>query len=238
MAEKKIGKQTVKFEKCPYVIGSAAVGGEKEGAGPMRDWFDSILEDDMNGEKTWEKAESKMLKDAMLMALKKSGREKKEIDLVLSGDLLNQIMSSSFMARDLHLPVPGPVRGVFHHDRVPAAGLHAHRRRLCTQYHRRRVQPFLHSGTAVPHAAGTRQSKAAFGSVDRHRGRSHDRVREEIRPVKAGRCRWDRGPAARVRRSCTISAWTRHHREDHRCRRQGRQPDGQRHGAGRQWIRF
>ena len=39
----------------------------------------------------------------MLTALKKSGKEKSEIDLVLSGDLLNQIMSSSFMARDLHL---------------------------------------------------------------------------------------------------------------------------------------
>lgn len=107
MAEKKLGKQTVKFEKCPYVIGAAAIGGEKEGAGPMGDWFDSILEDDMNGEKTWEKAESKMLKDAMLTALQKSGRKKQEIDLVLSGDLLNQIMSSSFMARDLHLPFLG-----------------------------------------------------------------------------------------------------------------------------------
>ena len=43
----------------------------------------------------------------MLLALKKSGKDKKDIDLVLSGDLLNQIMSSSFMARDLHLPFLG-----------------------------------------------------------------------------------------------------------------------------------
>lgn len=107
MAEKKIGRQTVKFEKRPYIIGSAAVGGVKEGKGPLHSWFDLILEDDMFGEKTWEKAESKMLKEAMLTALQKSGKEKKEIDLVLSGDLLNQIMSSSFMARDLHLPFLG-----------------------------------------------------------------------------------------------------------------------------------
>lgn len=107
MAEKKLGKQTVKFDTHPYIIGEAAVGGKKEGEGPLRTWFDRLLDDDMFGEKTWEKAESKMLKEAMLLALQKSGKEKKEIDLVLSGDLLNQLMSSSFMARDLHLPFLG-----------------------------------------------------------------------------------------------------------------------------------
>ena len=107
MAEKKLGKQTVNFAQGPYVIGSAAVGGEKEGEGPLKSWFDLILDDDTFGEKTWEKAESKILKETMLLALQKSGKDKKDIDLVLSGDLLNQIMSSSFMARDLHLPFLG-----------------------------------------------------------------------------------------------------------------------------------
>ncbi|MEG2012534.1 MAG: stage V sporulation protein AD [Anaerovoracaceae bacterium] len=107
MTEKKIGKQTVKFQNNPFVIGSASIVGKKEGEGPLAKWFDLILEDDMNGEKTWEKAESKMLKDAMLRALQKSGKNKMDIDLVLSGDLLNQLMSSSFMARDLHLPFLG-----------------------------------------------------------------------------------------------------------------------------------
>ena len=62
MAEKKLGKQTVNFAQGPYVIGSAAVGGEKEGEGPLKSWFDLILDDDTFGEKTWEKAESKILK--------------------------------------------------------------------------------------------------------------------------------------------------------------------------------
>ena len=107
MAEKKMGKQSVKFQLCPYIIGSASVVGKKEGQGPMARWFDHCLDDDIYGEKTWEKAESKMLKEAMKKALAKSGKDKKEIDLVLSGDLLNQLMSSSFMARDLHLPFLG-----------------------------------------------------------------------------------------------------------------------------------
>ena len=107
MAEKKIGNQTVRFEKKPFVVGGAAVVGRKEGEGPLCRWFDLCLKDDRYGEKTWEKAESKMLKEAMQLAMKNAKRDKSDIDLVLSGDLLNQIMSSSFMARDLQLPFLG-----------------------------------------------------------------------------------------------------------------------------------
>ena len=78
MAEKKMGKQSVKFQLCSYIIGSASVVGKKEGQGPMARWFDHCLDDDIYGEKTWEKAESKMLKEAMK---KLSEREKKIIDM-------------------------------------------------------------------------------------------------------------------------------------------------------------
>jgi stage V sporulation protein AD len=103
----KLGKQTIIFPKRPRIVGACSIVGEKEGKGPMAKWFDMILEDDTFGEKTWEKSESKMLKQAILMALQKSGRDKNEIDTVLSGDLLNQLMSSSFMARDLSIPFLG-----------------------------------------------------------------------------------------------------------------------------------
>lgn len=107
MLEKKIGNQTVIFKKKPYIIGAAAAGGKKESEGPLNQWFDLTIQDDMYGEKTWEKAESKLLKETMKLAMKKAGKKKDEIDLVLSGDLLNQIMSSSFMARDLQIPFLG-----------------------------------------------------------------------------------------------------------------------------------
>ena len=103
----KLGKQTISFPCMPRIVGSGSIVGEKEGKGPMAKWFDMILEEDTYGEKTWEKAESKMLKQAILMALQKSGRDKEDIDTVLSGDLINQIMSSSFMARDLAIPFIG-----------------------------------------------------------------------------------------------------------------------------------
>lgn len=107
MANKKIGKQTVAFENKPYIIGRGTVVGEKEGQGPLGKDFDIVLNDDMYGEKSWEKAESKMLKEAMLRAVSRAGLKQDDIDIMLSGDLINQLMSSSFAARDLHLPFLG-----------------------------------------------------------------------------------------------------------------------------------
>lgn len=103
----KLGKQTFIFHLMPRVVGAYSIAGEKEGQGPMAKWFDMILDDDTYEEKTWEKSESKMLKQAMLQALQKSGRDKENVDAALSGDLINQIMSSTFMARDLSIPFLG-----------------------------------------------------------------------------------------------------------------------------------
>lgn len=103
----KLGKQTFIFPSMPRIVGAYSIVGEKEGKGPMAKWFDMILEEDTYGEKTWEKSESKMLKQAILQALQRSGRDKEDVDALLSGDLINQIMSSSFMARDLAIPFLG-----------------------------------------------------------------------------------------------------------------------------------
>jgi len=107
MANKKIGAQTVVFERRPYLIGRGNIGGKKEGEGPLASCFDQILEDDMFGEKSWEKAECRMLQTAMEKAMKRAGLKKENIDIMLSGDLINQIMTSSFAARDLHIPFLG-----------------------------------------------------------------------------------------------------------------------------------
>ena len=100
-------KQKIIFGNKPYIIGSYSLVGKKEADGPMKKWFDECLEDDTYGEKTWEKSESKMLKTAMSEAMRRAGKNKDEIGAVLSGDLLNQLMSSSFTARDLHIPFLG-----------------------------------------------------------------------------------------------------------------------------------
>lgn len=106
-ANKKTGRQTVIFENKPYIIGRGSIVGQKEGHGPLAPFFDTILTDDMYGEKTWEKGESKMLKEAMKKAVSRAGLETDQIDIMLGGDLLNQLMSSSFAARDMHMPFLG-----------------------------------------------------------------------------------------------------------------------------------
>lgn len=103
----RIGKQTVLFPDRPSIIGRGNVVGKKEGEGPESIYFDEILKDDMYGEKTWEKAESKMMEKAMSRAITRAGLTPEEIQVLLSGDLVNQIMPSSFAAREFHIPFLG-----------------------------------------------------------------------------------------------------------------------------------
>jgi stage V sporulation protein AD len=107
MADKKIGKQTVKLSNPPSIISTASIVGPKEGEGPLKDYFDVILNDDLFGEDSWEKAESKMNREAIRQALTKINMKPEKIDYLFGGDLLNQIISSSFAARELKIPFFG-----------------------------------------------------------------------------------------------------------------------------------
>lgn len=103
----RIGKQTLLLSTPPAIISNASIVGPKEGEGPLAQYFDQVLKDDYFGEESWEKAESKMLKEAVKAAIAKSGRLTSEINFFFAGDLLNQIVSSSFAARELQIPFIG-----------------------------------------------------------------------------------------------------------------------------------
>lgn len=107
MAVKKIGKQTIRFSNPPSIISTGTVAGPKEGQGPLAKNFDLIIEDDLFGEDSWEKAESKLVKEAIRIALGKAQFKKTDIEYLFGGDLLNQLMSTSFAARDLQIPFFG-----------------------------------------------------------------------------------------------------------------------------------
>lgn len=107
MSLKKIGKQTIRFDKPPSIISTASIVGPKEGQGPLAQYFDTILSDDLFGEKSYEKAEYKMSKETAYLAIRKAGLQKELIDYMLAGDLLNQIITSSFVARELSIPFFG-----------------------------------------------------------------------------------------------------------------------------------
>jgi len=103
----KIGNATMVFENAPRVIGNYSIVGDKEGAGNFGQYFDEILDDDTLGERTYEKAECKLLEQCVRGAIDNAKLSPLDIDCVVCGDLMNQITSSSFAARSLNIPYIG-----------------------------------------------------------------------------------------------------------------------------------
>ncbi|WP_442878507.1 stage V sporulation protein AD [Clostridium sp.] len=106
-AIKKIGEQTIKLEDPPSIISTFSIVGPKEGEGPLKSYFDEVLSDDTCGKESYEKAESDMMYTAITSAIERADLECSDIDYLFAGDLLNQIISSSFAARKLEIPFFG-----------------------------------------------------------------------------------------------------------------------------------
>ncbi len=102
-----MGKQSIRFESPIYILNSASVVGKKEGEGPLGDLFDVICEDAMFGEKTWEEAESTLQKEAVSMALGKAGMQAWEMRYLFAGDLLGQLIATSFGTASYNIPMFG-----------------------------------------------------------------------------------------------------------------------------------
>ena len=98
---------TIFFDNAPRVRSYAAICGSKEREGVAGRYADIALSDDMYGESTYEKAECKMLSNAVSLAVEKGRLTDGDVDALLSGDLLNQIISASFAARDFQFPYLG-----------------------------------------------------------------------------------------------------------------------------------
>lgn len=101
------GKQSILFAAPPSVLAYASVAGKKESQGPLRETFDLTSEDTTFGEKSWEKAETRMQKTALELALQKAGLQEKDLDAAFLGDLLNQCIGSSFTMRNSGVPTFG-----------------------------------------------------------------------------------------------------------------------------------
>ena len=104
---KKIGNQTVKLNNPPSITKYSSIVGPKEGMGPLKRYFDNIIEDEMFGEKSWEKAESKLVRYNLDNLLRKGGKSYSDIDYIFIGDLLNQCMASNYAIRETKIPVFG-----------------------------------------------------------------------------------------------------------------------------------
>ncbi len=98
---------TIRFYNKPSIIATSTIAGPKEAEGNIGKYIEKKVNDDTLGEKTYEKAECKMLTYAIEHAIKNSGLKISDIGLLISGDLLNQIISSSFSARQFDVPFLG-----------------------------------------------------------------------------------------------------------------------------------
>ena len=104
---KKTGKQSYILNTPVNIASTASIVGPKEKEGPLHQFFDQCLEDEFWGEQTWEKAESKIIKETVSMAVAKSGIASSNIDFCFAGDLLNQCIASSFGLRESNIPFLG-----------------------------------------------------------------------------------------------------------------------------------
>ncbi|MGL5244500.1 MAG: stage V sporulation protein AD [Sarcina sp.] len=104
---KRVGLQTVELKSHPRIISTYSVVGPKEGEGPLKGYFDKILCDDCNGQESFEKAESSMMITAIEEVMRKANLEERHINYLFGGDLLNQLTSTNFVAREFNIPFFG-----------------------------------------------------------------------------------------------------------------------------------
>lgn len=104
---KKRGKQSVLFAAPPIITSTANIVGPMEGEGALKQYYDYIMPDNLNGLESWEQCESYMMEWAIKRAIEKENSKMDRIDCILAGDLLNQLMSTHFAVKNLNRPFLG-----------------------------------------------------------------------------------------------------------------------------------
>ena len=84
------------FYNNVFLEDTVTLAGPYEKEGPLYKYFDKTYNNFYFGEKSFEKAEIKLIHDALTMILKKVGIYKDSVDVVIGGDLLNQIAASTY----------------------------------------------------------------------------------------------------------------------------------------------
>lgn len=98
---------TLLFDPAPVIAARAAVGGKKEGEGPLAAEFDELSKDNLFGKASWEAAESFLQLRAVRLCLKKAALAETDVQLLLAGDLQAQCTASGYAARELGAPFAG-----------------------------------------------------------------------------------------------------------------------------------
>lgn len=107
MESKRLGGQTIILKNRPKIISNSSIVGQKESQGPLGEFFDIVMPDNLWGEDSWEKTECRMLKEVCERAIEGANKKNTDINYFFAGDLLNQIMTANFTARTLGIPFFG-----------------------------------------------------------------------------------------------------------------------------------
>ncbi len=91
----------------PVIAAWASAGGKRESAGPLAEGLDLLYEDNRLGQKSWEKAEERLLEETARACMKKASLNPDQIQLALAGDLQAQCTASGYAMRQLEVPFAG-----------------------------------------------------------------------------------------------------------------------------------
>lgn len=95
------------FQVPPIITSSATIAGPMEGEGLLGTYIDFIMKDNIGEHASWEKCESYMLEWVIRHVAQKAKKKLEEVDLIVGGDLLNQMIAVHFALRSIERPFLG-----------------------------------------------------------------------------------------------------------------------------------
>ena len=101
------GKSSIQFEHPPIITSAASIVGQTEGEGALAIFFDRVEPDPTFGKKSWEEAESELQRQTVQKCLDKAGRQAADVNCLFAGDLLGQIVATSFGVESFDIPFFG-----------------------------------------------------------------------------------------------------------------------------------
>lgn len=97
----------ITFKTKPSILATGVATGPLEAESPFANLFDMVFSDERIGEKTNEQGQKKLLEEACEIVVAKTSISMKEVDVLLVGDLVNQLTPSNFAASQLQIPFLG-----------------------------------------------------------------------------------------------------------------------------------
>ncbi len=107
MEDRHRGDRSLVFPSAPRILSGASVVSQVEAEGPLGGCFDIVMGDDKMGQDSFEKAECRMFENAVRLCCNKAGLAAEDLECLLAGDLLNQIITANYAARTLEIPYLG-----------------------------------------------------------------------------------------------------------------------------------